>query len=334
MKCLVTGAGGFLGLALTKELLTRGHTVRTFQRGTYPALAALGTDNLQGDLADPLAISSALRDIDIVYHVAAKPGVWGSYQDFYSPNVLGTQNLLHACARQGVTKLVYTSSPSVVFDGRDENGIDESAPYPRKFLAHYPRTKARAEQLVLAANSPRFSTVALRPHLIWGPGDPNLIPRILARARAGRLRLIGPGSNLVDSTYIDNAARAHILAGERLAPHAPCAGKAYFISNGEPLPMGELIQRILTAAGMALAVPTMNVKVAYAMGTLLELTHRVFRPKVEPLLTRFVVRQLSTAHWFNLAVAQRDLGYQPTVSIDEGMTRLARALQQPTNPLK
>ena len=267
------------------------------------------------------------RTSTLVFHVAAKPGVWGRYADFYTPNVLGTENVLAACRQNRVPRLIFTSSPSVVFNGADENQINESAPYPTRFLAHYPQTKALAEQLVLAANSPDLATIALRPHLIWGPGDPHLVPRILARARAGRLRLIGNRNNLVDSTYIDNAAHAHLLAAERLAPGSACAGKAYFISNGEPLAMADLIRKILAAAGLPPVVPTINPHLAYAAGAAMELAYILLRLKCEPLLTRFVARQLSTAHWFDLTAARRDLGYQPLITIDEGMRRLATSLR-------
>ncbi len=191
------------------------------------------------------------------------------------------------------------------------------------------------EKLVLAANSAKgggLATVALRPHLIWGPGDPHLVPRILGRARIGRLSMIGNRENLFDSTYIDNAAHAHVLAVDHLAAGAPCAGKAYFISNGEPLPMADLIRRILAAAGLAPVVPTINSHLAYATGTAMELAHKVLRLKHEPLLTRFVARQLSTAHWFDLTAARRDLSYAPLVTIDEGMRRLAESLRTPPPP--
>jgi len=330
MKYLVTGGGGFLGGAIVKQLLDRGATVRTFQRATYPALAALNVEQVRGDLADPQAIAAAVAGVDVVFHVAAKAGVWGRYRDYHVPNVVGTQNVIEACLRHGVARLVFTSSPSVVFDGSSEEGITEAAPYPRRYLAHYPHTKALAEQLVLAANSAELATVALRPHLIWGPGDPHLIPRILARARTGRLRLVGSRGNLVDSTYIDNAAIAHLQAADRLAPGAPCAGKAYFISNGEPLPMAELVNRILAAAGMAPVIPTIPSHLAYAAGAVLELTHTLIGLKAEPVLTRFVARQLSTAHWFDLSAARRDLGYDPAVSLDEGMKRLSDSLHGST----
>ncbi len=327
MKTLVTGGGGFLGSAIVQQLHARGDTVRTFQRGNYPQLESLGIQTIRGDLTDAAAVAAAVDGVDIVFHVAAKAGVWGPYNDYHAPNVIGTQNVIQACRDFRVPRLVFTSSPSVVFSGANENQITESAPYPKRYLAHYPKTKAIAEKLVLAANSPELATVALRPHLIWGPGDPHLVPRILARARIGRLSMIGNRKNLVDSTYIDNAASAHLLAADHLSPTAPCAGKAYFISNDEPVPMADLIRRILDAAGIYPVVPTLNSHIAYAAGTAMEITHKLLRLKHEPLLTRFVARQLSTAHWFDLSAARRDLNYLPTVSLDEGMKRLTESLR-------
>jgi nucleoside-diphosphate-sugar epimerase len=328
MNCLVTGGGGFLGLAVVKQLRARGHNVRTFQRNRYPELDALQVESIQGDLADAAALTAAAKGIDLIFHVAAKPGVWGTYADFHTPNVIGTQNVIAACNAAKVPRLIFTSSPSVVFTGASENGITESAPYPKRYLAHYPKTKAIAERLVLAANSPDLATISLRPHLIWGPNDPHLVPRVLTRARIGRLSMIGNRKNLVDSTYIDNAAHAHILASERLSAIAPCAGKAYFISNGEPIPMADLIRRILSAAGIEPVIPTLNSHLAYAAGTAMEITHKLLRLKHEPLLTRFVARQLSTAHWFDISAAKRDLGYEPQITIEEGMRRLSKSLRE------
>ena len=328
MKALVTGGGGFLGSAIVRRLIARGDTVRTFQRGHYPDLEKIGVECIRGDVAEGISLKAAVRDIDVVFHVAAKAGVWGRYHEYDMVNVLGTERVIGAAFGSGVTRFVFTSSPSVVFNGSDENGITESAPYPENYLAHYPRTKAAAEKYVLAANSPAFATIALRPHLLWGPGDPHLVPRVIARAKAGRLRIVGTGQNLVDSTYIDNAADAHILAADKLFPGAPCAGKAYFLSNGQPLPMADLLNRILAAAGMPPVTQRISAKKAYALGSLLETTYRLLGIKNEPPMTRFIARQLSTAHWFDLTAIQRDLGYHPTVSIDEGMRRLAASLEK------
>lgn len=322
MKVLVTGGGGFLGSAITRRLLERGDKVCCFQRSPAQELHQAGAEVVQGSLTDPAAVESAAQGCDVVVHTAAKAGVWGPRREYDAINIEGTRNVIEACRSHGIERLVYTSSPSAVFSGHDENGIDESVPYPSRFLAEYPRSKATAEQMVLQANGDSLATVALRPHLIWGPGDPHLVPRILDRARRGRLRLLGTKRNLVDSTYIDNAAEAHVLAVDRLSASAACAGKAYFISNGEPLPMSELINRILVAANLPEETRTVSPQIAYVAGSILEGAYKLLSRSDEPPMTRFVAKQLSTAHWYDLSAAKRDLGYEPRVSIEVGMRRL------------
>lgn len=324
MKALVTGGGGFLGSVIVRMLRERGDQVRSFSRGEHPALADIGVEQFRGDLADRDALSRALGGCDTVFHVAAKAGIWGNYRDFYRANVTGTENVIAACRANGVGTLIYTSSPSVVFDGRDVEGGDESLPYPSRYEAHYPKTKALAEQMVLAAASPQLGVVALRPHLIWGPGDNHLVPRIVARGRAGRLRRIGTRANLVDTVYVDNAARAHLQAADRLTADRGISGKAYFISNGQPLPLWEIVNRILAAAGVPPVTRTVSPKLALAAGCLCEGLWRVLRLAGEPPLTRFVAHELSSAHWFSIEAAHRDFGYQPEISIDEGMIRLQK----------
>ncbi len=206
-------------------------------------------------------------------------------------------------------------------------GVDESAPYLEHYEADYPATKAWAERHVLASNGPDLATVALRPHLIWGPGDNHLVPRLIARARSGRLHRIGRAAKLVDSTYIDNAAEAHLLAADRLAPGSPVAGRAYFISNGEPMPVWDLVDRILAAAGLPPVKRTVPPAAALAAGAAFEAVYRALRIKAEPPMTRFLAHQLASAHWFSIAAARRELGYEPRVSIDEGLRRLSAALR-------
>jgi nucleoside-diphosphate-sugar epimerase len=264
--------------------------------------------------------------MDMIYHAAAKAGVWGALSDYYQTNVLGTQNIVKGCRDHGVAMLVYTSSPSVVFDGSDEEGINEEAPYPKRFLSHYSQTKAEAERFVLAAADPRLRVVALRPHLIWGPGDPHLVPRVLNRSRAGRLKLVGDGRKRVDSTYIDNAVDAHLAAGQALLRDDTFKPQAYFISNDEPLEMGQLLNKILDAGGEPPVTARVAAGTAYRVGMVLEGLYRLMGSKSEPIMTRFVARQLATAHWFDLSAAKRDLGYRPEVSIDEGMLRLSQWL--------
>ena len=329
MKALVTGGGGFLGQAIVRGLLKRGASVRSFSRQAHAGLQALGVDQLRGDIADPAAVAAAVRGCDVVFHVAAKPGIWGNYEDYHLPNVTGTQNVIAACRGHGVRRLVYTSSPSVVFDGRDMEGVDESAPYPQHFEAHYPMTKALAERLVRAANDAQLATVSLRPHLVWGPGDNHLLPRLAARAKAGQLARIGAHARLIDTVYVDNAAEAHLLAADRLAPGSPVAGKVYFISQGEPVPTWEMVNRLLDAVGAPRVTRTVPVWLALALAWGFETAHRITGDQSEPRLTRFVVRELSTAHWFDISAARRDLGYSPRISIAEGLELLRAASRKP-----
>ncbi len=326
ITALVTGGGGFLGQAIVRRLLARGDHVHTLQRGDYPELAALGAVNHSGDLTNYDAVAAATEGCDVVFHTAAKVGVWGRYRDFFRCNVVGTRNVLAACRQHQVRRMVYTSSPSVVFDGGDGHQVNESAPYSKHFLSNYPKTKAMAESEVLSANDAGLRTVALRPHLIWGPGDRHLVPRIVNRARSGQLRLIGRGDNLVDITFIDNAVDAHLAAADRLLVPGACAGKAYFISDGDPRPLRELIHRILAAAQLPPVDRSLSPRVAYVLAGILEFIHASLRLETEPVITRFVVQELATSHWFDLTAARHDLSYVPQVEFEEGMRRLHKWL--------
>jgi nucleoside-diphosphate-sugar epimerase len=323
MKALVTGGGGFLGSAIVRLLRERGDEVVSFSRSRYASLDSLGVMQVQGDLGDLAAVESTLQECDIVFHVAAKAGVWGRWEDYFTANVTGTRNILEACKRRGIQRLVYTSSPSVTFAGTDQKGVDESEPYPTHFLAHYPHTKAIAEQEVLAANGPTLATVALRPHLIWGPGDPHLVPRLLERARAGKLKRIGSGQKVVDTVFVENAAAAHLQAADKLAIGSPVAGKAYFLSQDEPTPLFDFINQILSLAKLAPVTKSVPASVAYLAGAILEKVYRLKGEyQKEPPMTRFVARQLSTDHWFDLTAAKTDFGYAPAISTRKGLERL------------
>ena len=324
---VVTGGGGFLGGAIVRQLLARGEQVRSVQRSDVPALRALGVDVVRADLSDARACLEALRGADAVLHVAAKAGVWGSEASYHAANVQATDNVIAACRTLGIGKLVYTSTPSVVHAGGDVENLDESTPVATHFSAPYPRTKALAEAHVLAANDADLATVALRPHLIWGPGDTQLTARVLARARAGRLRLVGGGEKLIDSIYIDNAAAAHLDALDRLRPGAPCAGRAYFITQGEPMPQKQLINGMLAAAGLPPCERSLAPGMAWLAGALLELVWTLLRRQDEPMMTRFLARQLATAHWYDISAARRDLGYAPKVSVAQGLQKLAQSLR-------
>lgn len=324
-KVLVTGGGGFLGGAIVKQLVDRGKDVRSFSRNFYPELAQLGVEQIQGDIVDKTAVEQACKGVKLVFHAAAKPGVWGNYADYYPTNVMGTQHVIDACKKHGVLRLVFTSSPSVVFDGTDMEGVDESVPYPEKFHAHYPKTKAIAEQLVIKAAGKDLMTITLRPHLIWGPKDNHLVPRIIERA--GRLIRVGSGKNRVDTIYIDNAAEAHVLAADRLKENPGLSGKVYFISQDDPVPLWDLVNDILKTAGLPPVKRAIPRKTAWLMGALFEFVYKMFRIRGEPQMTRFLADELATAHWFDIRAARKDLGYAPTISIKEGLSRLEQWLQ-------
>lgn len=325
MKILVTGGGGFLGQAICQRLVERGHAVTSFQRGHYPELAAMGVTEHRGDLADRAAVLAATRGMDAIFHVAAKAGAWGSYRSYHDANVVGTDNVLHACRTHGIGTLVYTSTPSVTHRATHpvEGGNEIDTPYGTGFKAHYPTTKTIAERAVIAANGPSLATVSLRPRLIWGPGDNQLLPRLVDRARSGRLRFVGGGHNLIDTTFVDNAAQAHLDAFDHLKPGAACAGKAYFISNGEPRPLRDVVNALLAAAGAPQVQGSIPFGVAYGLGAVLEALWLGLRLKGEPPMTRFLAEQLSTTHWYDISAARRDFGYTPQVSMDDGLARLA-----------
>ncbi|HEX4412298.1 MAG TPA: NAD-dependent epimerase/dehydratase family protein [Lacipirellulaceae bacterium] len=340
MHALVTGGGGFLGSYIVEALLARGDRVRIFSRGHYPRLEQAGAEIVRGDLRDSAALSAACQDIECVFHTAALPGLGLDRDAYVSVNRTGTELLLSNARQRGAQRFVYTSSPSVVFAGCDQSGVDESAPYDFAWMeenrAYYSLSKAQAEQTVLAANSDSFRTCALRPHLIWGPRDTHLIPRLLARARSGRLRRVGNGTNLVDITYIENAATAHLQAADALAstsehagasPTPTPAGKAYFLSQGQPVNCWEWIDEILALAHLPRVKKSISFEAARRIGHAFETLYSTFGLQNEPPMTRFLASQLSTSHWFDISAARRDCGYGPGVSTAEGMRRLADSLK-------
>jgi len=325
VKVLVTGGGGFLGGALCRGLLARGDTPVSFQRRRSEALDALGVEQRLGDLADGNAVARACTDVDAVLHNAAKAGQWGSKASYFDANVRGTDNVIAACRGAGVSRLVYTSTPSVTHSGRTPvaGGNETNTPYGEHFKAWYPASKKIAEQRLLAANDGQLATVALRPRLIWGPGDTQLLPRLVDRAVAGRLRFVGDGENRMDTTFVDNAVDAHLRALEALRPGGRCAGRAYFISNGEPLTAREIVNDLLRAADAPEVDKCVPFPVAYALGAVLELGWRLLRVEGEPPMTRFLAEQLSTTHWYDISAAARDFGYRPRVSVAEGLAQTA-----------
>lgn len=329
MNALVTGAGGFLGLYVVEQLAARGDRVRGLSRRRYAELDALGVESIVADVRDAMAVAEACRGIDVVFHIAGVAGIWGPWDSYYGINTLGTRNVLAGCRAQNVGRLVYTSSPSVTFDGSPQEGIDESAPYSPHWLCHYPHTKALAEQDVLAANEKDgLATCALRPHLIWGPRDRHLIPRLLNRARSGRLRRVGDGTNLIDMVYVENAARAHLQAADALARDSPIAGRAYFISQGEPVNCWDWIDAILAMAGHEPIAKSISLRSAYRLGAACEAIYKTLRIRREPPMSRFLALQLGMSHYFDIQRSRDDFGYAPRVSSEEGMRRLGDELSQ------
>jgi nucleoside-diphosphate-sugar epimerase len=333
VKVLVTGGAGFIGRVLVEELRAAGRAVRSASRGPHPELESLGVEVLQADLTDRAAVMRAVDGCEAVFHVASLTGVWGPRAEFERVNVVGTQNVVAACLARGVRRLVYTSSPSVCFDGLDQRSAGNDLPYASRFLCAYAETKARAERIVLAANARHgLATCALRPHLVFGPRDPHLLPRLMARARAGRLFVVGDGQNEVGLTHVENAAGAHVDAERGLSPAAPHAGKAYFIAQSEPVRLWEWIATVLEGTGCPAPRARLPARLAYAAGGALELAWRALRLGGEPPLTRFVAAQLSSSHSYDLGPARRDFGYRERVDLRQATERLIRSLREPGRP--
>ncbi len=327
MITLVTGGNGFVGRSIVEMLLARGDQVRVLGRHRYPELEALGAQGFQVDLSVPevaVGLGTAMAGVEVVFHVAAKAGFWGTFDDYYRNNVTATQRVIRAAVRAGVPKFVYTSSPSVAIGAEDLEGVDESTPYPEHFLAAYPHTKSLAERFVLACQD--IATTAIRPHLIWGPRDPHIFPRLIARARRGLLPRIGPGTNKVDITYVENVAEAHIQAADALGEHSPLRGRAYFIGQEQPVNLWDFIEKVVTGAGCPPIRRHISERSAMGLATVAELTYARLGLRQEPPLTRFTVTQLTHSHWFDHSAAQRDFGYGPRISTDEGLRRTLAAM--------
>ena len=323
MRVLVTGGGGFIGGAICRALLARGDEVTAYQRSAAEELERLGARVARGCITDAGTLGDAVQGQDAVIHTAAKAGLGIRHDDFYLPNVIGTDNVITACRDNAVGKLVFTSSPSVTHEKGDIEGGDESLPYAGHYHSPYPATKALAEQMVMAANCDALKTVSLRPHLVWGPGDNHVLPKLIERARGRKLKLPGP-DKLIDTTYVDNAAQAHLLALDRLETGPETVGgKTYFISNGEPRTQADIILGLLQAAGMEVEVKPVPPAIAMVAGTVIEAAWKLLWLKSDPPLTRWSAAHLSTAHWYDISAAKRDLGYEPAISIDEGLARLA-----------
>ncbi|HEY5079152.1 MAG TPA: NAD-dependent epimerase/dehydratase family protein, partial [Opitutaceae bacterium] len=319
---------GFLGRRIVERLLRQGRKVSVAARSPAPDLEARGVRFLRVSLEDSAGIRGACAGVGTVFHVAAKVGFWGRLSDYYNANVLGTRAVIEGCREHGVRRLILTSTPSVVYNGGNLSGADESAPLTTHCPSPYPLTKAEAEAEVLRAHSGQLMTVALRPHLIWGPGDPHLVPRILSRARSRRLKIVGEGRNLVDMVHVENAADAHIKAEEALSgPGCAAGGRAYFISDGEPVVLWDWINGLLAALGEPPITKSVSLAAASAIGLACEAAWGALPLKGEPPMTRFVASELARDHWFNISAARRDLGYSPTENAGGGIAGLVASLR-------
>ncbi len=337
MTTLVTGGKGFVGSAVVRALVAAGHHVRVASRSAGSEAGRKerepSVEHRAMDLCDADSVARAVAGCDTVFHTAALTGVWGPREAFERTNVLGTQHVVAAALAHGVGRLVHTSSASVCFDGRDHERAGNDLPYARRFLCAYPETKAVAERLVLDANGSRgaagvrLATCALRPHLVVGPGDPHLFPRLLERARRGRLAVVGDGANEVSVTDVVNSAQAHVQAAAALAPDAPHAGRAYFIAQSEPVRLWAWLAEVFRALGVRPPARRVSKRTAYAVGAACEALWGALRLRGDPPMTRFVALQLSTSHSYDLAPARRDFGYTELVALPETTARIVADLR-------
>ncbi len=352
----ITGASGFIGGQIAERLISEGRRVRVLARRPLPELEKLGAEVLMGDLESPAALYRGCEGATAVFHVAGRVGVWGPAEDFYRTNVEGTRHVIAACHTAGVKRLIYTSSPSVVYHGGDLAGVDESAPLCTVAPSAYPPSKAAAEKLVSEAHSEELATISLRPHLVWGLGDKNIVPRLLAAAAMGKLKIVGSGQNKIDITHITNVVDAHLLAekalgtsnpigyssngggvpsrlrnlGEAGSPRNSPGGKAYFITNGEPVVLWDWVNQLLHGLGRPEITKRISLSSAYRIGGLMETLWRVLPLSGEPPMTRFIAKELATDHWFNIAAARRDLGYHPRITMAAGTAELIEYLKRET----
>jgi nucleoside-diphosphate-sugar epimerase len=329
MHAVVTGGGGFLGRRVVELLRERDDQVTFLARGRYPEVEATGAVGAQVDIRDAAGLTEVFRGADTVFHIAAKAGFWGKREDYWSTNVDGTRNVIDACEAAGVKRLIYTSTPSVIgYEHDTENGAQD-LPYAERHESYYPESKAAAEKMVLEANSRHLATVALRPHLIFGQRDALLLPRVVSRARDGRLLRVGDGTNLVDFTHVDNAAWAHLDAADALTSDAaPCAGKAYFISNDEPVNLWGWTNELLEQIGVPPVQKGVSLGAARALGWLFETAYSVFPLSGEPRITRFLANGFAKHHWYDMGPAKRDLGYRVRVPMAEATAVTAAYLKQ------
>ncbi len=321
MRVLVTGATSLVGRHTAVQLAQLGHEVTVFQRSP----SGLSGAEVRGSLTDVNAVSQAVAGQETVVHLAAKVGITGTWDEFHQTNVTGTQILIDAAQKAGVGRFVYISSPSVAHGGAALVGAPTGVADPTSTRGHYATTKALAEQYALAASSSSMPVVALRPHLIWGPGDTQLVGRIVAKTKAGRMAMIGSGNALIDSTFITNAVDA-IVAAVDAAPRL--GGQAFVVSNGQPRTVSELIGRIAVAAGLTPPDRHVPSRLAFVGGLVAERTWERQQRTDDPPMTSFLAEQLSTAHWFDQRATRDALNWTPKVGIEEGFERLRAWFQQ------
>ena len=321
MRVLVTGAGSLLLRGVADALAARGDDVVCLQRRALDGPTHARITQHSGDVRDRDVVVDAMARCDAVVHGAARVGVVGAWSDFESVNVGGTLNVLEAARTQGVRRVVHVSTPSVAHSGHSLVGAGAEVAVTGRRGAFYAESKAIAERAAIGANGADLAVVAIRPHLVWGPGDTQLVGRIVERARAGRLAIIGTGAALVDTTYVDNAIDAVVAAADAVRPGAVCAGRAYVVANGEPRTVHELMERICLSAGVPFVPKRVPTRVALGAGTIVERLWPRLRDD-EPPITRFIAEQLGTAHWFDPRPAAEDLGWTPRTTLDEGFERL------------
>lgn len=323
MRLLVTGGRGLLGSAVVRGLAGRGHDVTVLQRS--PAGHGPAVREVLGDITDPEVVRTAVAGADGVVHLAARVSIVGEWHDFERTNVGGTRIVVDAARAAGVARLVHVSSPSVAHSGAPLVGAPAGPADPEHARGHYARSKAMAELVALDADSSGFSVMAIRPHLVWGPGDTQLVGRIAERARQGRLVLIDDGAALIDTTYVDNAADA-IVQGLERCDHDDVRGRAFVVSNGEPRTVAEILSQIARAAGAPAPTRRVPYPIARAAGALMERGWQRAGRAGEPPLTAFVAEQLATAHWFDQRQTRAALDWRPRVGLDEGFARLAASM--------
>lgn len=323
-RALVTGGGGFVGSYIVKQLLERNVEPVVIGRNSYPAMESLGVTCVVGDICDLSFMKKQTQGIDTVFHVAAFAGIWGKWDDYYRINVLGTENVIKACRAGNVNRIIYTSTPSVVFNGDNIVNGNEELPYAEKPLCNYAKSKIIAEKLVLNSGLKKegFHTCAIRPHLVWGPGDPHLVPRLLERGRRQQFKKVGDCTNMVDISYVENVAEAHLLAADNLETSKTASGKAYFISQGTPVNLWQWIDELFREMDIPEIKSRVPFCLAYGVGAVLEGIYSLFEKHEEPEMTRFLAEQLAKSHYFSIEQARKDLGYSPRVSTEEGMKRL------------